>query len=60
MVLAYREDRREPGVQGIFDAGRAEFAPFGDWGRAMDGFAYNIPTEEFEFEVTLAPSYFEK
>ena len=57
-VLAYRKDRDQSDLNKAFDAGRLYFAPFGDWGRAMDGFAYNIPTSEFKYSNDLIASYF--
>lgn len=35
----------------------AEFAPFGDWGRAEEGFAYNIPSDKFEWKIEFEESY---
>lgn len=58
-VLAYRQDREQLGVNRAFDASRLYFAPFGDWGRALEGFAYNIPTSEFKYSIDFEPSYFD-
>lgn len=57
-VGAYHADKKAEGVSRPVDVGRIEFAPFGDWGRAEEGFAYNIPTSEFKFNVSLNESYF--
>lgn len=40
-------------LDGPADIGIVEFAPFGDWGRAEEGFAYNIPVTEFKFNFRL-------
>lgn len=58
-VLAYKQDPELPSVNRAYDAGRLYFAPFGDWGRALDGFAYSIPTSEFKYSFDLVPSYFD-
>ena len=50
----------QPGVTGGADVGVIEFAPFGDWSKAEEGVAYNIPTEEFGFNLRLVPIYFQK
>lgn len=55
MVYAYEEGSA---LEGPYSAGRAIFAPFGEWGKAQDGVAYNIPVQEFKFSIDLAPKYF--
>lgn len=57
-VLAYRKDRDHSNVNRAYDAARLYFAPFGKWEKALDGFAYNIPTSEFDYSIDLVPSYF--
>lgn len=57
-ILAYRKDRDQSDLNRAFDVGRLYFAPFGDWERAMDGFAFNIPTSEFKYSNDLIASYF--
>lgn len=42
----------------MFNAGRVDFAPFGKWEKAEEGFAYNIPSKEFQFEIKICPEYF--
>lgn len=57
MVFAYVErDRVEIGKI-PFSAGRAVFAPFGKWEKALDGFAYNVPIDEFDYSVDFANAY---
>ena len=58
-VCAYKKDRDQPDVTGVADVGVIEFAPFGDWSKAEEGVAYNIPTEEFDFNLRLFPTYFQ-
>jgi hypothetical protein len=55
MVYAYEEGSA---IEGPYTAGRAIFAPLGEWGKAQDGVAYNLPVQEFEFTIDLAPGYF--
>ena len=45
---------------GKFNVAMAEFAPFGDWGRAEEGFVYNIPSDKFEWKIEFEESYFDK
>lgn len=43
-----------------FSVARADFAPFGDWGQAEQGFAYNLPSDKFDWEIEFEESYFDK
>ena len=52
MVLGYFEG---DATNRAFTAGRVVFAPFGDWGRAQDGVAYNLPSSEFKYSIMLEP-----
>ncbi len=45
---------------GKFNVARAEFAPFGDWGKAEEGFVYNLPSDKFEWKIEFEESYFDK
>ncbi len=54
MVFGYFDEGENTDTNFVYTAGRVEFAPFGDWERAEEGVAYNIPTSEFEFSVDLA------
>lgn len=58
MVLAYSKDPNGYSVDGIYTAGRAVFAPFGKWEKAEEGVAYNIPTEQFDYSIDFARTYF--
>ena len=53
MVFAYY-DLNNVDINSPFNAGRIIFAPFGQWEKAEEGFAYNIPTEQFEFSLTYS------
>ncbi len=57
MVFAYRQqDQNDIGAI-PFSAGRSVFAPFGKWEKALDGFAYNIPVNDFDYAIDFAPGY---
>ena len=45
----------EADLSGPADLAVIVFAPFGDWGRAEEGVAYNLPVSEFEFSLTFPP-----
>lgn len=57
MVLGYKDDPNGYTVDGHYTAGRAVLAPFGKWEKAEEGFAYNIPTNQFRFSVDLELTY---
>lgn len=60
MIHAYVEDTNIDYGSTSFTAGKLEFAPFGKWEKAEEGFAYNIPTSEFKYSINFATEYFEK
>lgn len=43
-----------------FNVARADFAPYGDWGKAEEGFAYNLPVDKFDWKIEFEQSYFDK
>jgi TIR domain len=43
-----------------FNVARADFAPFGDWGQAEEGFAYNLSSDKFDWRIEFEESYFNK
>lgn len=57
-VLAYSKDPNGYDTNGAYTAGYADFAPFGKWEKAEEGVAYNIPTEEFDYSIDFASTYF--
>ncbi|KAF5068006.1 TIR domain protein [anaerobic digester metagenome] len=36
------------------------FALYGDWGKAEEGFAYNMPASKFDYNIIFEDSYFKK
>ena len=45
---------------GKFNVARADFAPLGDWGKAEEGFVYNLPLDKFDWKIEFEESYFDK
>lgn len=43
-----------------FNVARADFAPYGEWGRSEEGFAYNLPIDKFDWKIEFEESYFDK
>lgn len=43
-----------------FNVAKSDFAPFGDWGQAEQGFAYNLPADKFDWKIDFEESYFDK
>ncbi len=54
-VFAYR---KEDDIFGFFTVGSADFAPYGDWGQAIDAVAYDLPTSVYDFNIRLNDNYF--
>lgn len=58
-LFAYcRESASFFGFKSKFNVARADFAPYGKWERAEEGFAYNLPVSKFEFRFEFATEYF--
>lgn len=45
---------------GRFNVAKSDFAPFGDWEKAEEGFAYNLPSNKFDWKIDFEESYFDK
>jgi len=43
-----------------FNIAKADFAPFGNWSQAEEGFAYNLPSDKFDWKIEFEESYFDK
>lgn len=43
-----------------FNVAKADFAPFGNWDQAEEGFAYNLPSDKFDWKTEFEESYFDK
>lgn len=43
-----------------YNVAKSDFAPYGEWGKSEEGFAYNLPTEKFDWKIEFEESYFDK
>jgi len=48
------------GFENKFNVAKAEFAPYGDWDQAQEGFVYNLPSNKFDWNIEFEESYFDK
>lgn len=48
------------GFHSRFNVARSDFAYLGDWGKAEEGFAYNMPVSKFEHRYEFEEKYFAK
>ncbi len=48
------------GFDKSFNVAKSDFALYGDWGRAEEGFVYNMPVNKFEYNYNFEESYFDK
>jgi len=46
------------GFNGKFNVARSDFAPYGKWDKAEDGFAYNLQIDTFNYYIDFNESYF--
>ncbi|WP_048149828.1 TIR domain-containing protein [Methanolacinia paynteri] len=61
VIFAYSDEASNfPGFDDKFNVGKSEFALYGDWGRAEEGFVYNMPVEKFDYNIQFEESYFDK
>jgi hypothetical protein len=58
LVLAYADEGDETDLDCAFTAGRIEFGPYGSWGRADEGVAFDLPISQFRPTFKLIPEYF--
>ena len=42
----------------MYNVVKADFAPYGKWEKAEEGFAYNLPVEKFSWKIKFFESYF--
>lgn len=43
-----------------YNVAKSDFAPYGDWGKAEERFAYNVPVEKCDWKIEFEESYFNK
>jgi hypothetical protein len=56
-IFAYCNDQNYDEDSQIPNVARADFAPYGDWGRAEEGVAYDLPVESFETKIEYYEEY---
>ena len=59
-ILAYSDQASN--FQGFnkYNVASCDFAPWGDFGKAEDGFAFNVPVSKFDHTIQFEESYFDK
>jgi len=57
-IFAYCKDENFNGFDCMYNVAKADFAPYGKWERAEEGFAYNLPVEKFSWKIKFFESYF--
>lgn len=58
-VHAYCKDNNFIDYNSAPNIARADFAPYGDWGKALDGFTYNLPVDKFRTKIEYFDGYFD-
>lgn len=59
-MLAYSD--KTPNFLGFnhkYNVASCDFAPWGEFGKAEEGFVYNIPVSKFEYKIQCEDSYFD-
>lgn len=57
-LFAYCKNDSFYGFINRFNVAKADFAPYGKWEKAEDGYAYNLPVSKFEYKIDFVESYF--
>ncbi len=57
-IFAYCKDGKFNGFDCMYNVARADFAPYGKWEKAEEGFAYNLPIEKFSLKIEFFKGYF--
>lgn len=57
-IFAYCKDENFNGFDCMYNVVKADFAPYGKWEKAEEGFAYNLPVEKFNWKIKFFESYF--
>ena len=58
-VFAYCKDKNFDGFISIFNVALANFAPYGEWEKAEEGFSYNLPVDKFRISLEYFEGYFD-
>lgn len=59
-VHVYCKDKNFVNFNSAPNVARADFAPYGKWGMALEGFSYNLPVEKFRTKIEFFKGYFDK
>lgn len=54
-ILAYRKN---DDINSFFTIGKLDFAPYGKWEEAINGVAYDLPVNSYDFNIKLREEYF--
>lgn len=55
-----KESQNFLGFNNKYNLAKSDFAPYGEWGKVEEGFAYNLPLEKFNWKIEFEESYFNK
>ena len=59
-IFAYCKDENFDGFDSMYNVAEADFAPYGKWEKADEGFVYDLPIEKFSWKVEFSKSYFKR
>lgn len=57
-IFAYCKDENFNGFDYMYNVAKADFAPYGKWEKAEEGFTYNLPIEKFGWKINFFVGYF--
>ena len=57
-IFAYCKDENFNGFDCMYNVAKADFAPYGKWEKAEEGFTYNLPIEKFSWKIEFFKGYF--
>lgn len=57
-IFAYCKDENFDGFDCMYNVAKADFAPYGKWEKAEEGFTYNLPIEKFSWKIEFFKGYF--
>lgn len=53
------ESKNFQSFESFYNVAKSDFAPYGEWGKSEEGFAYNLPTGKFDWRIEFEESYFD-
>lgn len=59
-IFAYCKEENFDGFDSMYNVAEADFAPYGKWEKADEGFAYNLPIEKFSWKINFFKNYFKR